>query len=220
MTVLPFQPIKPNDSKPVPPPLFNLPPLTLWTLVSFIAIMAVMSFGPGDVMAPIGYMLAFVPARFTDAEYWTPVALVTPVTHLFLHGGWLHVAMNGLMLMAFGSAAEKTLGAKRAALLFLGSGLCGALAQFAFEPHTLVPMVGASGALSGLFAAVILRLQKAGQMPVGRYGIWGVAALWIGLSLLTAGVGSAIGLGNVAWAAHAGGFIGGILLAQRKYFSA
>lgn len=66
---------------------------------------------------------------------------------------------------------------------------------------------------------MVLRLQQSGMMPKGKYGIWGVAALWIGLSLLTAFVSGPIGLGNVAWAAHIGGFFAGVGLMKLRYFS-
>jgi membrane associated rhomboid family serine protease len=127
--------------------------------------------------------------------------------------------MNGLMLLAFGAGAERMLGLRRAALLFLLSGLAGALAQVAFGWGSPIPMIGASGALSGLFAALCLRLQQTGNMQMGRYGIWGVGALWIGLSLFMAFVGGSIGIGDVAWAAHAGGFIAGVMLMRLRYFS-
>jgi len=56
------------------------------------------------------------------------------------------------------------------------------------------------------------------QMPAGKLGIWGIAAFWIGLSFFTAWIGGAIGIGDVAWAAHAGGFLAGIGLMKMNYF--
>jgi membrane associated rhomboid family serine protease len=57
------------------------------------------------------------------------------------------------------------------------------------------------------------------MMPKGRFGIWGVGAIWIGLSLFTAFAGGAMGIGNVAWAAHLGGFLAGVALMRLRYFS-
>jgi membrane associated rhomboid family serine protease len=122
------------------------------------------------------------------------------------------------MLMAFGAAAERMMGPKKTAIFFFLSGFAGAAFQFALNPTTPIPMVGCSGALSGLFAVIIMRLQESGQMPAGRFGIWGVGALWIGLSLVAAFIGGDIGIGNVAWGAHAGGFIAGVFLARVNYF--
>ena len=220
MSVVPFR--KPeNGPSPVKhPPMFNIPPLTLYTLAFIVAVQAAMSVLPASFVNVWGYNLAFVPARYTVPGQFSVFALTSPVTHLFVHGGWLHVAMNSLMLTAFAAAAERMLGSKRTAWLFILCGLAGAFTQFCINPTTPVPMVGASGALSGLFAIVILRLQASGQMARGRWGIWGVAVLWIGLSFASALVGGAVGLGDVAWAAHVGGFLAGIALARTRYFSA
>lgn len=215
MTVLPFE----RPKTPLKhPPMFNIPPLTLYAMVVIIAVQAFMSFAPIGLVEIWGYRLAFVPARYTVPGLFDMWAIVSPLSHLFVHGGWLHVAMNSVMLMAFGAATERMMGIKRTAVLFIACGIAGAFTQFAINPTTPIPMVGASGALSGLFAAVILRLQQSGQMPAGRFGIWGVAALWIGLSFITALVGGSIGIGDVAWAAHAGGFLAGILMMKLRYF--
>lgn len=216
MTVIPF---KSPENRGKPPPLFNIPPLTLYTLGVIVAVQAVFMIMPDSFVNVWGYRLAFVSLRYTDPQMFDVFALTSPFTHLFMHGGWLHLAMNGVMFVAFGSASERMLGAKRSAILFVVCGLAGALAQFALAPTSPIPMVGASGALSGLFAAVITRLQKSGAMPAGRFGIWGIAALWIGLSFLSGFVAGAMGPYNVAWAAHAGGFLAGILLMRLRYFS-
>jgi len=211
MTVLKFEKSANRDGGPEHPPMFNIPPLTLYALIAIIVIQVLQMLTPPD-QGDVWYDLAFVPARYwllPDNMVW---AIVSPFTHMFLHGGWLHVAMNGLMFMAFGAAAERMLGRRRAAILFVVCGLAGAAVQFALAPQSPYPMIGASGALSGLFAAVIMRLMASGSMPGGRFGIWGIAALWIGLSFASALIGGAIGFGNVAWAAHAGGFFAGMAM--------
>jgi len=212
MSVIPFKKPANGDSvQPKHPPMFNIPPLTLAVLAVIIVVQLAQDFTPSS-QQEIWYDLAFVPARYWALPEDALWATLTPITHIFLHGGWLHVAMNGLMFLAFGAAAERMLGPKKSSVLFLACGLAGAAAQFALAPHSPYPMVGASGALSGLFAAVILRMMQAGTMPAGRLGICGIAALWVGLSFITALVGGEIGIGNVAWAAHAGGFFAGIAM--------
>lgn len=215
MTVIRFP--KPANDSPTPP-LFNIPPLTLAVVAGFVAVHVILMLLPATYQQVWGYRLAFVPARYASFETLDTWALVSPLTHMFLHGGLMHIAMNGLMMLAFGAGAERMLGAKRAALLFVLSGLGGAFAQLVFGWDSPIPMIGASGALSGLFAALIIRLQQSGMMQTGRYGIWGIGALWIGLSLFMAFIGGAIGIGNVAWAAHAGGFLAGIALMRLRYF--
>lgn len=208
-----------QDNTPPAPKMFNIPPLCFWTLVAIIVIHAV------QVYTPLGsdkfwWGLAFVPARYGEISAIWPWGVISPVSHIFLHGNWMHVAMNGLMFLAFGSAAERMLGARDAALLFILCGLCGAFAQFLIMPASPYPMVGASGALSGLFAAVIMHMQRVGAMPAGRFGIWGIAALWVGISFISAVVGGSVGMGNIAWAAHAGGFLGGILFMRTIFKNA
>lgn len=218
MTVIQFQ--KPaNDGRKPTPPMLNIPPLTLGLLIAIVAVHLLFMVLPENTQQIWGYRFAFVPGRYADPASLDIWAALSPITHMFLHGNWLHVGMNGLMLLAFGAGAERMLGLRRAALLFVLCGLAGALAQVAFGWGSPIPMIGASGALSGLFAALCLRLQQTGQMHTGRYGIWGIGALWIGLSLFMAFVGGSIGIGDVAWAAHAGGFIAGALLMRNRYFS-
>lgn len=216
MSVIPFKKPANDDPKHKHPPMFNIPSLTLWTLIAIVVIHIIQVMTPEHDQG-LWYNLAFVPARYwalPDQALW---AAISPITHIFLHGGWMHVAMNGLMFLAFGAAAERMLGQKRAVILFFVCGLAGAFTQFLLESHSPFPMIGASGALSGLFAAVIIRLMQSGNMPAGRFGIWGIAALWIGLSFITALVGGEIGIGNVAWAAHAGGFLAGIAMMRTVF---
>lgn len=220
MNVTPFKrPENRPPQQPQYPPLFNVPPLTLYTLAGIFLIHLCLTFAPGHSANIWGYRLAFVPARYTHDGFFDVWAIVSPFTHLFIHGGWFHVLMNGVMFLAFGAAAERMLGKQKSAMLFVLCGFAGALTQFAIDPFTDTPMIGASGALSGLFAAVLIRLQKTGMMPAGRFGIWGIAALWIGLSLVGALMAGMAGLGDVAWAAHIGGFMAGIGLSRLRYFS-
>lgn len=220
MSVLPFKnPENSGDTPPKPPAMFNIPPFTLALMAAMAAVHVAVHYGP-DVFSDYGLFLAFIPARYTTTGAFDAWAAVAPVTHLFLHGSLFHLLMNGVMLMAFGAAAERMMGAKRAALLFFICGLGGALAQFLLDPSSTIPMIGASGALSGLFAATIIRLQETGAMPAGRFGIWGIAALWVGVSLLFGLAGGAVGVGNVAWAAHAGGFLTGIAAMRLRVFRA
>jgi membrane associated rhomboid family serine protease len=216
MTILPF---KRAENRQQHPPLINLPPLTLYLMAAIILIQLVFAFAPASIVHVWGYNLAFVPARYTNPDMFSVFAFTSLVTHLFMHGGWLHVIMNAAMLAAFGSACERMFGRPRMMVFFMLSGFAGAAIQFAISPFSPVPMIGCSGALSGMFAAVIIRLMESGQMPVGRFGIWGIAAFWVGLSYLPTLIGGQSGLGNVAWAAHGGGFVAGILLMKLKYFS-
>ena len=143
---------------------------------------------------------------------------LSPLTHMFLHSGWLHIGMNMAMLAAFGTGVEKVYGAQRFLAFYLLCGLCGVAVHLAFYHDSVSPMVGASGAISGLFAAVLIVLQRAGQLPNTKYGIMPFVALWIGISVVFAFMGGAAGAGNIAWTAHIGGFLGGFALMCLKAF--
>ena len=92
------------------------------------------------------------------------------------------------------------------------------MAEVAVHPYSAYPIIGASGALSGLFAAALIGLQKEGRLPASRFGIWTFAAVWIGISVVFGFFGDDLVGGPIAWIAHLGGFFGGLLLMQFRYF--
>lgn len=150
----------------------------------------------------------------------TPIHL-TLVTSMFLHGGWLHLAGNMLYLWIFGDNVEHRFGHGVFLLLYLVSGLAAALAQIALEPDSLVPMVGASGAISGILGAYLVLFPRNRVHAIFFFTIVSVPAyVAIGFWVLIQVVNS-LGvlameepvLGGVAYGAHVGGFVAGVLLA-------
>lgn len=135
-------------------------------------------------------------------------AAATLFTHMFLHGGIAHLAFNMLILAALGDRLEAVYGPGRMAALFLLSGLVAALAQWGWAPQSAVPVIGASGAISGLIGAQALLAGRSGRGPVGRAAALLLA--WTLIQLLTALVMPEL---NLAVPAHIGGFLGGLLLA-------
>ena len=96
-------------------------------------------------------------------------------------------------------------------IFFVLCGLCGAALHFALNPFSVYPVVGASGGLSGFFAAALVMINRGrtgASIGSGRYGMWPFILLWIGISVLFGMMGSPDG-GAIAWAAHVGGFLGG-----------
>lgn len=207
-------PEKPKNNEP----MINLPPVTKYILLGLLAIHLFTFFWPNkDVIGWIYLNLGFIPAHFTGAEPFKIWYVFAPLTHMFLHGSWLHIAMNGVMLLAFGSGIEKWLGPRRMLEIFLFSGLCGAILHFILNIDSVAPVVGASGGLSGLFAAALIMMSRYGGQT-GRFGIWPFVLLWIGISVILGGMGSPDGA-QIAWAAHIGGFLGGFLILKlRKLF--
>lgn len=193
-------------------PMFNLPPVTKYMMGSLILIHLVMQI----VLSPVQQYeiiahLGFVPAQYTGAAAFSLWSVISPFSYVLFHGGWTHLLINSVMLLAFGSGMERWIGGRPMVVFFILCSLVSALVHLAFNPFSEAPVVGASGGLSGMFAAVLLLLQQRGAGMTGRYGIWPFIILWIGISLLF-GMMEAPGGGTVAWAAHIGGFLAGFVL--------
>ncbi len=217
------KPKKQKDQKPKHPPLINLPPITKALLLIMIAVHAVAFLLLDETTrASLFLNFGYVPAIWTgQTDYSIDLnALVSPITYMLLHGNMMHIIMNGTMLMAFGAGIEKWLGAKRFLIFFILCGIGSVIVETLIHPFAQYPVVGASGAESGLFAAILILLQSQGRLPTGKYGIWPFAAFWIGLSLVFGLIGGSVIGSQIAWAAHLGGFITGFGLLRLNYFKA
>lgn len=153
------------------------------------------------------YIMGFVPADltngFTNMPWFAPIGLIS---HVFIHGSWMHLVFNGVMAMAMGILFERNFGTRTTTIFFFACAIAGACLYLALNPYSTAPVVGASGGISGLFAAAIMLLNDRGQMgPIGRRGPWPVLGFWL-LFMLVAGFLSGE---NTAWQAHMGGFIAG-----------
>jgi membrane associated rhomboid family serine protease len=152
----------------------------------------------------------------TDYPWIVPVWL-TPVTSAFLHAGLLHLAMNMLVLVFIGRLIEAALGTERFVLLYGAGIIAAAAAQYAVDPGSTTPVVGASGAISALLAAYFLlfsrrKPQAIGPVPGLVVHIAWLMAAWAGINLLSQLAFAGTALGIAIWA-HIGGFAVGLLLA-------
>ena len=148
---------------------------------------------------------------------------VTPLTSMFLHGGWAHLLGNGLFLWVFGNNVEDSMGRLRFLVFYLLCGLFAAAAQIVADPDAAVPMVGASGAISGVMGAYLLLYPRVRvNMLFGFFIIpmpaWVVLVWWFVLQLIgalpdLAGIEREVA-GGVAVMAHVGGFVAGLLLVK------
>jgi membrane associated rhomboid family serine protease len=164
---------------------------------------------------------ALVPARLLANP---AAAAPTLVTHMFLHGGFSHVAGNMLFLWIFGDNVEDALGHARYALFYFACGLAAAFAQVAMSPHSAVPMLGASGAIAGVLAAYGLLYPRSPITVVNPIPIlwffWGLfiyfPAWLVILEFFLVNLWNALqpssGGGGVAFMAHVGGFLAGLAL--------
>ncbi|MDH3637409.1 MAG: rhomboid family intramembrane serine protease [Gammaproteobacteria bacterium] len=182
------------------------------------------SHGPRGQQA-IVYALGVIPAvLFDSAELppeltWVPPT-ATIFTSMFLHGGWMHLIGNMLYLWVFGNNIEDAMGHIRFVIFYLLCGVAAVYAQALPVPESQIPMVGASGAISGVLGAYLLLHPHARilvAIPFGFYlhtvrlkAIW-VLGLWFGMQLISSLAASGEG-GGVAFRAHIGGFIAGMAL--------
>jgi membrane associated rhomboid family serine protease len=177
-----------------------------------------------DGMQRAIFGLGLIPGVVTgSAELAPPLVLVpaslTFVTSMFLHAGWLHLAGNLLYLWIFGNNIEDRLGHLRFLFFYLGCGVAAAVAQIAPDPSSTIPMVGASGAISGVLGAYLVLFPRARVVvfiPISFMLLHEIRAFWLliiwfGLQLVSA-VAAPAGAG-VAWWAHIGGFVAGAVLA-------
>ncbi|MEM8825641.1 MAG: rhomboid family intramembrane serine protease [Pseudomonadota bacterium] len=163
-----------------------------------------------------GYELSLIPARLTGAATldgaWIPAPL-TPVTMQFVHDGVGHLFLNMVFLIFIGRFVEGLIGGGRFLALFLVSGIAGALLEVALSPGSVVPHVGASGAVSGVFAAYAMIFGRREGRGNERNRAFKLAAVWIGLQLATGLAFNTGGAGGgIAIWAHVGGFLAGLVL--------
>jgi membrane associated rhomboid family serine protease len=171
------------------------------------------------------YALGFIPAVLSgNAELppqlvWVPSSL-TVFTSMFLHGGFLHLAGNMLYLWIFADNVEDSMGHGRFILFYALCGVAAALAQAAPELGSTIPMIGASGAVSGILGAYVLLYPHARILVVVplvvifytlRLPAIIVLGIWFAIQLMSSLAAPAVG-GGVAFRAHLGGFIAGVLL--------
>jgi len=204
-----------GDNPPTNEPLFNVPPLTL-ALLTLLAVFYLMEFLvlPPEMANNLILYGAFIPERLTSAGVGDWGAYGTLLSYMALHGSFLHLVINSTMLLSLGAGIERVLGSARFILFFILCGLCSILFQYGFDIYSPVPLIGASGAISGLFGAVIILMQRMGRYKAGWLGILPVVIVWSLANIilgLTGMPGQAEGTA-IAWLAHLGGFYAGIAL--------
>lgn len=192
-------------------PILNLPAVVGWLILANLVVHAGLWALPGQMGWSLKAALAFVPAHWT-AGTLDPLALLSPLTHQFLHAGAFHLGVNMLMLAAFGSGVARAFGTMRFLVLYVVAGLVGACAHWAVYPTSPVPTLGASGAISGLFAAALIVLARDPRNRARGFRFWPAAAIWVGISVIVGvtDLPGGEGSGGVAWAAHLGGFFAGV----------
>jgi membrane associated rhomboid family serine protease len=211
-----FFPIGDDNSRRVRIPFVNLGLIAL----NGLAFLAELTAHAQGGLEPFVQHWSVIPADYTlHAGLGGPVPW-TLVTSMFLHGGWGHLLGNMVYLGIFGDNVESALGHLRYLAFYLLAGILAGLTQVVTQPHSVVPTLGASGAISGVLAAYLLYFPHNRVLVWFWFRIFAVPALVvIGLWALMQLVSSAGSLvapgpgGGVAYLAHVGGFFGGLALA-------
>jgi membrane associated rhomboid family serine protease len=221
--VIPLKDDVPNQTVPV----VTLAVIGLNVAVFFYQLSLQMGTDPGAPRAAQDFVIEFgvVPCRLSGRcpipeDFPHPV--LTVFTSMFLHGGLLHLGGNMLYLWIFGNNVEDVLGHGRFVVFYLGSGLAAAVAQTTINPVSTIPMVGASGAVSGVLGAYFLLFPYSTVLTLVTFGFFWrfihlpaviVLGLWIVLQFLSGYLSLSVAggaEGGVAFFAHIGGFIAGI----------
>lgn len=192
-------------------------------------------------LSPVGLekfisIFGLVPARLNLVN---PISFLPFITHMFLHGGWFHFLSNMWMLFIFGDNVEDRMGSLRYLIFYLLGGVAAGFLQAFVNPGSTVPAIGASGAIAAVMGAYFLYFPRSKVITfvplfflpwfidipaIVFLGFWFISQLYSGfLSLVTA---SGMTMGGVAWWAHIGGFLFGLLVAlpfgfrrrRRAYF--
>lgn len=205
-------------------PIVNLALIGINTLIFIFEI----SLSPTGLDRLI-YNFGLVPARLNltspIAALLNPAPWITLLTHMFLHGGWVHFLSNVWILFIFGDNVEDRMGHGRYLAFYLLSGLASGLMQTLVGPASQVPAIGASGAIAGVLGAYFVLFPRARvvtlipiflfpwfvEIPALFYlGFWFISQLGSGLAALN--MPEAAAMGGIAWWAHIGGFLFGVLL--------
>lgn len=210
--------------KPFKPPTPIATNSLVGLCIAVQAAVAVGSAGFGNAMiAEFGLVPARISAAIGGNAPLVP-ALVTFVSHIFLHSGWLHLGLNLLFFAWVGRYVEWVTGRLALVGLFLAGGVIGGIAQYAAQPAGLAPIVGASGAIAAVFGAYAVLFATSRVAPRRWFGmrlsgealtaLW-YAATWIGLQLLTGlAFNAGPGMARIAIWTHIGGFLTGLVVGR------
>jgi membrane associated rhomboid family serine protease len=224
-----YNPQPENDTRLIPLKDDNptsITPVLTWLIIALNVAVFLYQFSlPPRAGQAFVFQFGAVPAVVLGSVVLPPGLAVIPAglslfTSMFLHGGWLHLAGNMLYLWIFGNNIEEAMGRVRFVVFYLLCGLGAAAAHILSSAGSTIPIVGASGAISGVLGAYLLLYPRARVLvliPLGFFtrlmyipaGI--VLGFWFLLQVFQGSMTSGEG-GGVAWWAHIGGFVFGMML--------
>jgi len=211
----------------------GIPWVTLGLIAVNVAVFLFLQGGSGDNTFTYGWssiareitkgvdLTQAVPVVIDGTQYSIPQApgpdpiYLTLLSSMFMHGGWLHLGGNMLFLWIFGDNVEHRAGPLLYLIAYLAAGIVGSMAQILSDPTSAIPSLGASGAISGVLGAYLVLFPRNRVTAfVVRFLVQIPALLaigmWIGLQVISS-LADPTGTGGVAYLAHIGGFVAGVL---------
>jgi membrane associated rhomboid family serine protease len=204
-------------------PIFRAPGIVIGLIGLLVAAHAARVWSPAPWPDRIAADYALVPLAYLDGGDWFH-RLIPPVSHMLLHGSWTHLLINCVWLLAFGPVVARRFGSVPFLLFFVLCGVAGAALFVAMDWGVPVAAVGASGAISGLMGAAIRMMDVRNPylnalmlplQPIFSRQVLMFSAAFLILNLLSGTFGFLfVGPGTeIAWQAHVGGFLAGLVLA-------
>ncbi len=209
-------------------PLFNLPRVVTTLILLMAAVHLVRTqFLNAEQDFSVLVHAAFIPIFYSGAFNFDVWSFTAPFTYTLLHGDWLHFGVNAVWLAAFGSPLANRLGWPRFLAFWAAAGLAAVALHFAIYPSSEAPLIGASGAISGMMGAAArfgFRTERTEKGAVfsgppltvpeslRSRGVLVFLVIWMTVNALTGLAGAVPGVsGQIAWEAHVGGFVAGFL---------
>ena len=215
-----------EEGEPPREPIFNLPAV----VVAIIGVCAIVHVLSAQLLSDASYVwlienFSFIPARYSGAYPFTAAWLVSPVYYSLLHGGYAHLIINMIWLAAFGSPLANRIGTARFLVFWLATALGAVALHYVLHASEAVPLVGASGAISGMMGAAArfaFRIDRRQAKPAFAGSVLPVSRVlssrpavtfllvWFAINLATGlGFGASGMSAQIAWEAHIGGFLVG-----------
>jgi membrane associated rhomboid family serine protease len=213
---------RPQDGRQ---PVFNIPAIVV-ALTAICIVVHLVRLYLLTIEQDFGLLLraAFIPIRYSGQFDLDVYAFTSPFTYTFLHGSVIHLAINMIWLAAFGSPLANRLGIGRFLLFWAVTGIAAAATHYVLHMTDQSPLIGASGAISGMMGAAA-RFGFRASRVAGRSAFDGpllrasavlrirsvvtFLAVWMAINLVTGLVGLGEGADRIAWEAHVGGFVAG-----------
>ncbi|QPC87868.1 rhomboid family intramembrane serine protease [Mesorhizobium sp. NBSH29] len=223
------QKIAPGGFEPAREPAFNLAPVIVWlagicVVVHLVRVYLMDAHQDAVLLGAAAFIPEFYSGRYPIDIY----AFTSPVTYSFLHGSMMHLGINMIWLAAFGSPLAYRLGTLRFLGFWMLTAVAAALLHYLLHMNDAVPLIGASGAISGMMGAAArfgFRIDRQARHPAfagilmsfsavfGSRTVVTFLTIWMAVNLITGLIGFGPGSqDSIAWEAHIGGFLAGFLL--------